>query len=493
MRAFLGVDIGTSSTKGILTDETGRVIRTAVRPHVVSRPRSGHVEMSGDQWWEEFVGITEELTAPGTEPIDIAAVGISGMGPCVLLTDAAGQPLRPAILYGVDTRATREIRDQTERLGERAIRERCGSTLSTQSVGPKLEWLRNHEPEVVAQSSMIFMPASWLGWRLTGRYYLDHHSASQSTPLFEPESLSWYRPWTELICPWLTLPELLWPGEVVGVVRRPIGGLQAGVPVIAGTIDAWMEAISAGAHEPGDLMLMYGTTMFLVHTVEKPLAVESLWATVGAMEGTRSLAGGMATSGAVTAWLRELFGSPDFETLLAEAEISGPGARGLLLLPYFAGERTPIMDPDARGHLAGLTLSHTRGDLYRSALEATGFGVRHNVETMIAAGAAINRVVAVGGGAKGPLWTQIVSDVTGLRQEIPSTTIGAAFGGSFLAASAVSEIPLSIREWNPTAGAREPDPSRSDLYGELYRSYRELYSATKSLTHSLVDLQRSSS
>lgn len=202
-------------------------------------------------------------------------------------------------------------------------------------------------------------------------------------------------------------------------------------------------------------MLMYGTTMFLISTLEERITVPGLWGTVGAFEGTRNLAGGMATSGAITSWLRGLFGAPDYPTLLTEAEASGAGAHGLLMLPYFAGERTPIMDPNARGIIAGLILSHTRGDLDRAALEATAMGVRHNIETMRDAGADIRRVVAVGGGAQGTLWTQIVSDVTGLPQVIPSITIGASFGAAFLAARACAQV--SIEDWNPTAEIREPN------------------------------------
>jgi xylulokinase len=210
----------------------------------------------------------------------------------------------------------------------------------------------------------------------------------------------WYEPWTTLLEPGLELPELRWSGEQAGTVTAAAAaatGLPAGTPVIAGTVDAWAEAVSVGAHGTGDLMLMYGTTMFLVHTVSQPLTSPSLWGTVGALPGTRNLAGGMATTGAATAWLRDLFGSPDYADLLTLAKEAGPGANGLLMLPYFAGERTPVMDPQARGVVAGLTLSHTRGDLYRAALEATGYGVRHNIETIEAAGGDIRHVVALGG------------------------------------------------------------------------------------------------
>lgn len=488
---FLGVDVGTSSTKGVLVDPDGRVVRTAIREHTVDRPRPGHVEMDGELWWREFVEIATELTASGD--VEVAAIGVSGMGPCVLLTDADDRPVRPAILYGVDTRATAQIERLTAELGGGgAVLRRCGSRLSTQAVGPKLAWIAEHEPDTWARARRLFMPASWLAFRLTGVYALDTHSASQCTPLLDATTLEWYAPWVERIAPALELPPLAWADTVIGATTSRIGGVPAGTPVVLGTIDAWTEAVSVGATRPGDLMLMYGTTMFLVATLDRPLTSPSMWGTAGAFAGTRSLAGGMATSGAITSWLRDLFGAPDYADLLADAEAAGPGARGLVMLPYFAGERTPLQDPDARGVLAGLTLEHGRGDLYRAALEATAFGVRHNVETLRDAGARIDRVVAVGGGTRGGLWTRIVTDVTGLPQVIPTITIGASYGAAHLAARATLPAPPSIDDWNPPSETIHPDPATRSGYDEYNRIYRDLYPATRDLAHALAARQKES-
>jgi xylulokinase len=336
------------------------------------------------------------------------------------------------------------------------------------------------------------MPSSWLAHRLTGEYVLDHHSASQCTPLYDVDKQDWYAPWADDICPDLDLPPLRWSGDVAGSVRKEAAeqtGLPEKIPVITGTVDAWAEALSVGAHGIGDLMLMYGTTMFLVNTVPDKVTHPSLWGTVGALPGTRNLAGGMATSGAITGWLRDMFGGDaDYAALTKMAEESGPGANGLLMLPYFAGERTPIMDPDARGVLAGLTLSHTRGDLYRAALEAIGLGVRHNVEVMEAAGGDVRRIVAVGGGAQGTLWTQIVSDITQRPQVIPTQTIGACLGGALLAAQSVEDV--SVEDWNPVLEIREPRPELAETYDALYASYRDLYTSTRDITHRLAARQQ---
>ncbi|MFG2347378.1 FGGY-family carbohydrate kinase [Streptomyces phaeochromogenes] len=487
----IGVDIGTSSSKGVLVDEDGTVLATAVRPHTVDRPLPGHVEMDARVWWDEFASITRELLKSAPDDTSVTAVGVSGMGPCVALTDGTDTPLHPAILYGVDTRATEQIARLDDELGRDAVLRRCGSLLSTQAVGPKIAWLAEHEPDLVARARRIYMPSSYLVVRLTGTYVLDHHSASQAVPLYDSVAQEWYEPWARHIVPWLELPRLLWPGDIAGQVTAEAAdatGLPAGIPVIAGTIDAWSEALSVGAQHTGDLMLMYGSTMFLINTLSERLLVPQLWSTAGALPGTRSLAGGMATSGMITDWLRELFGTPEHTELLAGAEASGPGARGLLMLPYFAGERTPVADPHARGVIAGLTVEHTRGDLYRAALEATAFGVRHNVEAMRAAGADIRRVVAVGGGTRGGLWTRIVSAVTGLEQEIRTVTLGASYGAAFLAASAVGG-PL-IDEWNPVRERVVPDPQLRSDYDELYALYLRLYPATRDISHELAARQR---
>jgi xylulokinase len=498
--AVLGVDIGTSSSKGVLVTLDGTVLRSAIRSHSPSRPHPGWVEMDAALWWREFAEISRELMASveigttGGETIEVVAVGVSGMGPCVLVTDADGTPLRPAILYGIDSRATTQIAALTARLGgDNAVMRRTGSALSTQAAGPKLVWLAENEPDVFSAARLLFMPSSWLAWKLTGAYLLDHHSASQCTPLYDATSESWYEPWAGPIIGAIELPPLCWPGDVVGRVTPTAAaeaGLPAGIPVIAGTIDAWSEAVSVGAQRPGDLMLMYGTTMFLINTVPALLAVPGLWGTVGAFPGTRNLAAGMATSGAITGWLKDLLGASDYPELLALAAASGPGARGLLMLPYFAGERTPIQDPDARGIIAGLTVEHSAGDLYRAALEATALGVRHNVEAMRAAGGTIDRIVAVGGGAQGALWTQIVSDVTGLPQIVPTVTIGASFGAAFLAAASVAHV--DIDTWNPPAEVRRPDPALAAGYDELYGLYRSLYPATSEISHALAVRQRRS-
>jgi xylulokinase len=489
-KLLLGIDIGTSSSKGVLADADGQVLATATRPHDFALPHPGWAEHDAEGvWWADFLAICRELVAQAQEPV--RALCVSGIGPCVLPADTGGRPLRLAILYGIDTRATREIAEQTEQYGAERILARCGSLLTTQAVGPKLAWLRRHEPDVWAQTRYMFMANSFIIHRLTGEYVLDHHSASQCAPLYDLREHGWIEEWAAEIAPGLALPRLLWPAEVAGTVTQEasrLTGLPAGIPVAAGTIDAWAEAASAGVLDPGDLMLMYGTTMFIVEVVAAPRPHPALWTTAGVFPGTYTFAAGMATSGALTGWLRTIAGNLPYETLVQEAAQVPAGADGLVVLPYFSGERTPIFDPQARGTICGLTLSHGRGHLYRALLEATAYGVRHILETLHEAGGGGTRLVAVGGGTKGGLWTQIVSSVVGREQVLPAETIGASYGDALLAALAAGLAEPTAR-WNQPAAIIPPDPASRDIYDQLYTLYRELYPATRAIAHSLAAIQ----
>ncbi|HEY2193383.1 MAG TPA: FGGY family carbohydrate kinase, partial [Actinomycetospora sp.] len=435
----------------MLAEADGTVVARADVEHPTSTPRPGWVEHDAeDVWWSDFLRLTRELLE-GREPPD--AVGVSGIGPVLLPADADGRPLRPAILYGVDTRAGAEIAELTEELGADAILRRAGTPLSSQAVGPKWRWLRRHEPGVYDATRLFLMASSFLVHRLTGEYVLDHHSASQCDPMYDLEAADWAHDWAELVAPGLVLPRLAWPTEVAGTVTDEAAaatGLQPGTPVTVGTVDAWAESVSAGVRDAGDTMVMYGSTMFLVQVTATSARHRNLWSTRGISPGSFTTAAGMATSGAITAWLRDLTGRGYDELVAAAADVPA-GSRGLLLLPYFAGERTPIFDPDARGVVVGLTTAHGRAELYRAVLEGIAHGVRHNLEAFAEAGGPSSpRLVAVGGGTRGGLWTRIVSDVTGLAQEVPVDTTGAAFGDAFLAAAAVGAAD-DVRAWNPIA------------------------------------------
>ncbi|WP_028925825.1 FGGY-family carbohydrate kinase [Pseudonocardia acaciae] len=495
---LVGIDIGTASSKGVLVSPSGEVLARASRPclpqeprppHRTSYPHPGWVEHDAESvWWADFLALSRELVA-AADGRSLAGLAVSGIGPVLLPADADGRPLRPAILYGVDTRATREIDELTEELGADAILARAGTPLSSQAVGPKWRWLARHEPEVYEKTRLFLMASSYLVHKLTGEYVLDHHSASQCDPMYDLRAAGWAYDWAARVAPGIELPRLAWPTEVVGTVTGTAAaetGLPAGLPVTAGTVDAWAEATSVGVTEPGDTMVMYGSTMFLIQVLAEPAPHPALWTTRGVWPGSYSMAAGMATSGLITDWLRGLVGG-EFADLVAEAAKAPVGGNGLLLLPYFAGERTPLFDPDARGVLAGLTTRHGVGEIYRATLEGIAYGVRHNLETMPSDGA--RRLVAVGGGTQGGLWTQIVSDVTGQEQLVPTETIGAALGDALLAAVATGSRP-DAAAWNPPSTTVRPTPSATDEYAHYYHHYRNLYPATADIAHFLASRQR---
>lgn len=489
MTLLMGIDVGTSSTKGVVVRSDGTIVARAEVSHGVSSPQPGWFEHDPEAvWWSDFVQVAGQLTAAADAPV--AGLAVSGIGPCLLPADDDG-PLRPAILYGIDTRATEEIAELEAALGVEAILERCGSRLTTQAVGPKMLWLRHHEPDVWKRTRRFFMASSFLVQRLTGVYVLDHHSASQCTPLYDLRAHEWIPQWCECVAPGLVLPELRWSNEVVGVVTDAAAratGLTAGLPVTAGTIDAWAEAESAGVRVPGDVMVMYGTTMFMIGLVQQATPSMRLWGTAGLRPGVSCVAAGMATSGSITTWLRDLVGS-DYETLTAEAGRSPAGSRGLLMLPYFAGERTPIFDERARGLVLGLTLDHRRGDLYRAALEAVACGVRHNLEAMRDSGVQVERLVAVGGGTTGRLWMQIVTDVTAMTQDVPRETIGASYGDAMLAATATGAASLDdVTGWNPVVDRVSPTGQTRAVYDELYQLYIGAYDDNARAMHRLAAL-----
>lgn len=490
MDLLLGIDIGTGSTKGVLVDTTGSVIASETIAHAMSLPRPGWAEADAEAlWWREVCRISTALMAQVPVHGSVAGMCVSGVGPCLVLCDDALRPLRPAILYGVDTRATAEIDSLTAEFGEANILERAGTLLSSQAVGPKIEWVRRHEPEVFDRATGWYGSNSYIAAKLTGEYVIDHHTASQCDPLYATRRFDWNHDWAQRICGHLPLPRLVWPSDVVGAVTAEASaetGVPVGTPVSAGTIDAYSEAFSVGVRQPGDQMLMYGSTMFLVQVIDEYHSDPTLWTTTGVERDTLALAAGTSTAGSLIGWLQSTTGGASFDELTAEASAVPPGSEGLLMLPYLAGERTPVFDPLARGVVAGLTLRHGRGHLFRAAYEGISFGIRQILERFDDAHSAA-RTVAVGGGLRSPVWAQALSDITGRPQLVPEQAIGASYGDALLAAIGTGLVHPAT-DWTRVAREIRPDPRRRELYDDLYGTWCELYPATRSQVHRLSAL-----
>ena len=490
----LGIDIGTFESKGVLVDAGGAIAGRASRPHKMLVPRPGWAEHRADEdWWGDFVHICRTLLKEtGIAPADIKAVAASAIGPCMLPVDADGAPLMNAVLYGVDTRAEKEVAALTDRIGENALLERCGNALTSQSVGPKILWLRNNRPEVFDRTAHILTSTSYLVRKLTGETVIDHYTAANFSPLYDVGALDWTADLADDIVDLDRLPRLLWSGDIAGTITRAAAdetGLAAGTPVTAGTIDAAAEALSVGVTDTGDMMMMYGSTIFIIMLTGSRVRDPRLWYAPWLFKGRHAAMAGLATSGTLTHWFRDRFArdlNPDtaFARLAEEAEGSPPGANGLLLLPYFSGERTPIHDPFAKGCLFGLDLTHTRGDIYRALLEGIAFGTGHVIETFRDIGQPPQRLLAVGGGTKNRLWCQATSDICGIDQTICEKTIGASYGDAFLAALAVGVAGIGeIHDWNPVA--RTVHASPHPVYDRQYALFRRLYEQTKDIAHEL--------
>jgi xylulokinase len=491
MTLTLGLDIGTFESKGVLVDEGGVIVAQAARKHRMQVPRPGWAEHDADaDWWGDTVHIIRALLErSGIDPARIAAVATSAIGPCMLPVDAAGVPLMNGVLYGVDTRASAQIATLNARIGADTILARCGNALTSQSVGPKILWLKDTYPDLYARTARVLTSTSYVTWKLTGEYVIDHYTAANFAPLYDIERLCWSDDLDDGILPLDRLPALRWSTDIAGTVTPAAAaatGLRAGTPVTVGTIDAAAEAISVGVQAPGDMMMMYGSTIFIIQVTAAPVRDARLWYAPWLFPGAHASMAGLATSGTLTHWFRdELARDADFGALSDEAAASPKGAKGLLCLPYFSGERTPIHDPLARGAFFGLDLTHTRGDLFRAAIEGIAMGTAHVLEVSAAAEAAPLRVLAVGGGTQNAVWMQATSDIGGVPQLVCEKTMGASFGDAFLAACAVGlAAPDEISAWNPVA--RTVTPAPDPAYARQYPLWKALYTQTRDIAHALA-------
>lgn len=489
---LVGIDVGTYSSKGVLVSPDGTLLRSEIVEHGVDMPRPGWAEQDADGvWWSDTVRLCRELLDGGNhQASDVAAIAVSAIGPCMLPLDEAGRPVRSGILYGIDTRATEEIALLERNIGSDEIFAACGMTLSSQAVGPKILWMQRHEPGAWRQVARITTAGAYLTYRLTGNHVVDRHTAGHFLPLTDVHAQDWSPRWSDRVLDGRDLPRQAWSDEIAGAVTATAAaetGLREGTPVAVGAVDALAEAISVGVVRPGDLMIMYGSTTFFILVLDSPHPDRRLWMVPGAFPAQHNLAAGMATTGAVTRWFRdELASDATYAELFGQAATVQPGAGGLLVLPYFSGERTPRNDPSARGVIAGLSLSTTRGELFRAVLEAVGYGVRHNLATFGETGACVERIVAVGGGTKDGTWPQIVTDICGTAQMIPETAIGACYGDAFLAGVAVGMLTRNdITTWVKPGQTVEPNGELADLYDQRYGEFLALYNKTRDIVHRL--------
>lgn len=485
---LLGVDIGTQGVKAALVDRRGRVAARAQVEHDCTYPRPGWAEHDMSlNWWENPLRVIREALAgvPGGSA-RVAGVGVSGLYPALGPTDAEGNPLAPAILYS-DNRALAELEE---------VNRALGLNLTSEELTPRLIWLIRHRPEIAGRMRMFFDAAHYLVYRLCGAYVTDTITVGLYGAIHAAPSMTW----REGVCarfgidPAL-LPRAVPPATVVGPLHAQaarVTGLSVGTPVLAGMPDLVASILSAGATARDEAVAYYGTAG--VVPVSRDDLLRAMWHPFPEEDGYLydyphySLAVGEAVR-----WFRNTFGREEigaaareplqtaYQRLDALAAEVPAGSDGLLMLPYFQGQRSPVFDPAASAAFFGMLPSHGRGHYFRAVLEAFGYSIRHGLESYFPQGVPLRRLVATGGGARSALWRQIVSDITGLRQDYVADAEGAV-GSAYAAGLGIgwfSDFAPLERDWVRVAAAVVPDPAAQRAYERFYPIYVELHEALR--------------
>ncbi len=507
---FMGIDIGTNESKGVLIDEQCCIIASAVTAHETENPKPNYYEHDAEKiWWGDFCRLSKELIEKsGVLPEDIMAAGCSALSADVVPVDRNCVPLRKAILYGIDARAGREIEQIESYYGPDRMKEIFGDReLCSSDCMPKILWIKNNEPEVFEKTYKFLTASSYLTAKLTDTYVIDRYLAVSSfAPCYRSDLTIDKELTEEIYCHADQLAEGRETSEVVGKVTAKASmetGLAKGTLVVTGTDDSGAEAISTGVLKPGDLMIQLGSTCYIMYCSDKMVNDERIWSEDFLIPGTFCQDGGTNTAGALTKWIRDnIF--PDYITMQEEgrgnayaamaamAEEVPAGSDGLVVLPYFAGERTPINDPDARGVYFGLLQSHTRKHLYRAALEGVAYSIAQHIRILEEHGLAINNFMCVGGGAQNLPWLQIIADVCGYTVKTAEITIGSSYGDAMIAAIGAGCFSgyADLAEYIKSGMEFKPNEDNHRLYRKYLSIYERLYESTGPLMHELACIGR---
>lgn len=481
MARLIGIDIGTTSTIGILVDSDGAVLATASRPVDLRSPAPGWAEEDPDQWWDNTLAILRAMLAQSPGPV--AAIGVTGMVPALVLRDGAGALIRPSIQQS-DGRTSAEVEAIRAEVDEAAFIARTGNGVNQQLIAPKLRWLRRHEPHAFARIATLRGSYDDIAWRLTGAASLERNWALEAGFLdLATDAIAEDLVALGGVTP-ASLPPVRAGHAVIGGVTAEVPGLAKGTPVVAGCADHVASAFVAGVTRPGDLLVKFGGAGDILLATSSPSPDPRLFLDFHLVPGLFLPNGCMATSGAVLNWVvREWGGGRSHAELDMMAADVRPGAAGLLLLPYFLGEKTPLHDPHARGTLIGLGLHHGLAHVWRAALEAVCFGFRHHVEVLRDLGHDTTHVIASDGGAASRVWMQIAADVLGLPIHLLHGHPGSCLGAAYVAGIGVG----AFEDWNAIgrfvtpAGRVEPDATAAARYNAIYPLWRESYERLKPL------------
>ena len=472
--AVLGLDLGTTEVKAGLVSLDGRLLGLARSGYGLD-VTGGHgwAEQDPGAWWSAVVGAVRALHSYDAE---VVAIGVDGHGPSLAAVDARGEATRPAITF-LDTRASREAEELARTTGVR------GWALGGL---PAALWVERHEPDVAAATCWYLTTWEWLAFRLTG---------VAAGPLVPDQLVPDPGLVAESGVPGDRLPPPSAMGDVIGGLAGGAAealGLRPGIAVVGGTVDAFASYLGAGLLEPGDAYDPGGSAGGFGVYWDRPLEVPGGFVTPAPLAGRYSVGAAMAATGRALDWYRDaiLGDTITIEALLAEAAATPPGADGLVFLPYLAGERSPIWDPEARGVLAGLTLGHGRGHVARAIVEASALAIRHVAAPMLEAGVRVTEMRVCGGPARSAFWNGVKADVTGFPVAVPAVLETAVLGSAILAAVGTGSYPdlrTAIGAMTSIAERIEPRRELAGVYDRTYAAYCGLYPATAPLLRPLTE------
>ena len=503
----LGVDLGTSGTKTVLFDKQGRAIASASREYPLDQPRNGWAEQDPECWWQAArETIRQVIGESGVAPAQIRGLGISGQMHGLVLLDENGQVLRKAILW-CDGRTQQECDEITRIVGrERLIRITANPALTGFTAG-KVLWVRRHEPEIWKQVRHILLPKDYVRFRLTGEYGSEMSDASGTNLLDVPR-----RCWSGAMLDALDLdatllPPLMESSDAAGTVTSRAAeetGLQPGTVVAAGAGDNAAAAVGTGVVTAGKAFATIGTSgVVFAHADQVQIDPKGRVHTFcAAVPGAYTVMSCTLAAGLSLKWFRDQFcqaecqtaaqmGEDPYTLMSQEAAQSPIGANRLVYLPYLMGERSPLLDADARGAFIGLSGIHARRDLLRAVMEGVTYSMRQNLEVLRGMGIAPAEMRACGGGARSSFWRQMMADVFALPVQTVKNTEGPALGAAILggvAAGMYADIPSACAALIRENASQLPDVQRHVDYEKYYDLYVSLYPALKDAYHTLARL-----
>ncbi len=489
MRVSIGIDLGSSRVKLLALDEEGNVLGMTMASYATDSRQPGYAEQNPDRWWDALrLAMSEMLSRPALRGADVAALGLSGQMHSAVFLDAAGVPVRPALMWS-DGRAEAETKEIEKRISRSELVARTGNRSNVSFTAPKIMWVAAHEPEVFARTRWIVQPKDAIRARLTGKVAGDVSDAS-ATLLFDLKA----RTWATDICEKLgidarLLPPLFESESLAGELREDAAralGLPVGIAVAVGGADAPAAALGLGlAREEdakGTVLISLGTGGQVLAPVTDPRVDPDgrLHGLCHVVPGQWCVMAAILSAAASLDWVVRLLRPDDpngSRELLAAATKVPAGSDGLIFLPYLRGERTPHFDPAARGAMIGMRISHGAPELTRAVLEGVAFAMAEGLDLMRGIGVEPKSGVVAGGGVN-RLWQQIIADVLNIPVALGATEHGSARGAALLGAVAAGMIPSTGKGVPPLpADTRlmQPDPANVSLYAGISATYRELY------------------